>query len=485
MAKAQAKKTNSKSILITVCVILAVLLVVGLTVLNQMKNKGTLQRSQTAASSDNFKVSGTMMNYFFQNQYQNMYQYFEYLGVDTSKSLKDQACPLTENGSWFDYIANSAKKAVTETLALCEAAKANGVELEADDRALIDNSLNSLGEAAAQYGYTKDAYIQAAFGAGTNEKDLRSCYELMQLATKYSQKFSDELNYTAEDREAYYAEHSDDFLGADLYAFETRIADFMEKDADGNPIGDAAEAVASVQETADKLAACKTADEFLAAIREYQVDVLGKTEEEAETIASNAFLSHYGTGSFGEEAADWMKAAKAGETYADTVKKDGDDVNTIDVYFLDKELYRDETKTRNVRHLLVSNEEYEDDTEAQRIYAEWEEADFSEDKLIELVGQYSHDTGSVNNGGLYEDVAAGDMVTEFNDWLFDESRQAGDHDIVETQYGWHLMYYVGEGELTGWETDANDKMTTRDYGDMVDKYSTSVVVNDKVVANIG
>ena len=40
------------------------------------------------------------------------------------------------------------------------------------------------------------------------------------------------------------------------------------------------------------------------------------------------------------------------------------------------------------------------------------------------------------------------MVTNFNDWCFDESRQAGDTGIVESDYGYHVMYYVGDSETT-------------------------------------
>jgi len=34
------------------------------------------------------------------------------------------------------------------------------------------------------------------------------------------------------------------------------------------------------------------------------------------------------------------------------------------------------------------------------------------------------------------------MVTAFNDWCFDPARQTGDTDVVKTEYGYHVMYYV-------------------------------------------
>ena len=42
------------------------------------------------------------------------------------------------------------------------------------------------------------------------------------------------------------------------------------------------------------------------------------------------------------------------------------------------------------------------------------------------------------------------MVPTFNDWCFDVSRQPGDTDIVKTDYGYHIMYFVEASEETYW-----------------------------------
>ena len=40
------------------------------------------------------------------------------------------------------------------------------------------------------------------------------------------------------------------------------------------------------------------------------------------------------------------------------------------------------------------------------------------------------------------------MVSAFNDWCFDSARKAGDTGIVETEYGYHVMYFVGNSGMT-------------------------------------
>ena len=40
------------------------------------------------------------------------------------------------------------------------------------------------------------------------------------------------------------------------------------------------------------------------------------------------------------------------------------------------------------------------------------------------------------------------MVQAFNDWCFDSSRKSGDTGIVESTYGYHVMYFVGTSDIT-------------------------------------
>ena len=105
----------------------------------------------------------------------------------------------------------------------------------------------------------------------------------------------------------------------------------------------------------------------------------------------------------------------------------------------------------NVRHILIQPAEDTDEakatakTEAERIYALWQENP-TEDNFAALAGEHTQDPGSQETGGLYEDVKPGDMVTEFNDWCFAEGRAVGDHGIVETTHGYHIMYFSGFSE---------------------------------------
>ena len=127
----------------------------------------------------------------------------------------------------------------------------------------------------------------------------------------------------------------------------------------------------------------------------------------------------------------------------------------------------------NVRHILLQAEDSTNANsmaaakkQAEDLYAQWQQ-DPTEDNFIALATEHTQDPGSQETGGLYEDVYPGEMVTNFNDWCFDESRQPGDHGIVETEYGYHIMYFVGDSE-TVYE-DPNDAVAGPLYDAWLDE----------------
>ena len=119
----------------------------------------------------------------------------------------------------------------------------------------------------------------------------------------------------------------------------------------------------------------------------------------------------------------------------------------------------------NVRHILVAFEggttdengvtTYSDEekaaakTQAEDILAQWESGDRTEDSFAALATEKTDDTASAESGGLYEDISpASNYVASFKNWAVDDSRKVGDTGIVETEYGYHVMYYCGESALT-------------------------------------
>ena len=472
------KKEKRNTIIITVCVILAAALVIGLTVFNRLTDTGYFLRSQTAAESENFEVDGAMMTYFFHSNFQTYASYASYLGIDTTVSLKAQECSLSQGATWFDYFASISQSYVNELLALCEAAKANGVALDDADYASIDASIDSLTATAESYGYSINQYLITAFGAAVNVDDVKNCMELTALAAKYSTDFTASLSYSDEQLDAYYDANKASFEGVDVIAITIPANTYQETDADGNPVGDATAASKTAQEKANALAASANVDEFNAGIRDFLLNDRGNPEENIDAMVEQCYSEHV-TASALSSAAEWAFSAKVGDTYV----SGGDGASQYTVYYLAKTAYRDDTPGRNIRHILFTNTTYADDAKVNEVYAEWEAAGFTEAKFLELNNQYNEDS-SITNGGLYENVLPGQMVPEFNDWMFDDSRKTGDHGIVETTYGWHIMYYVGESERAAWQAEAIGALQNADYTKMVEQYSANITFNTEMLYQI-
>jgi hypothetical protein len=117
-------------------------------------------------------------------------------------------------------------------------------------------------------------------------------------------------------------------------------------------------------------------------------------------------------------------------------------------------------KIVNVRHILLTpeggtkddkgNTTYSDaewdacKTKAQGILDTWLSGKKTEESFADLANKHSTDPGSNTNGGLYEGIKSGDMTEEFDKWCFDTSRKVGDHGLVKTTYGYHIMFYSSD-----------------------------------------
>jgi len=200
---------------------------------------------------------------------------------------------------------------------------------------------------------------------------------------------------------------------------------------------------------------------------------------------------------------EWVTAAdrKAGDIDAiaitTTKEEDGKEVEYTNGYYiaLFKGKHDNTGYAGDVRHLLVKFEGGEPDENGETIYSEeekaaalskaqgyldmWNSGEKTEDAFINLVKEYSEDT-SAEDGGLFEDVYLGTgYVENFEKWAADANRKAGDVEIVETEYGYHLMYYVEKSELTYRDQLIRDEMASADQTEWFNKAMEAVTAELK------
>jgi parvulin-like peptidyl-prolyl isomerase len=439
--------------------------------------------------------------YYYSAYYQFCNNYSDYLSyfLDTSTPLDEQQFDGTylslfgitipdalsdttkyPSPTWADYFRETALASMTQITALYENAVADGYTLSDDDSTAIDQQISSFDSYADYYGYASaKKYIAAAYGRGCNADIIRKLLEMNYIASAYSTDQYDSFTYTPAQLSAWYAENKDSYDTFD-YMYYLVPAETVEvtKDVTDDSTGETSpqtsqevtdETMAAAKNTADALAAM-VSDEasFTDAVAVVSADA---TPTKSTLVSGSSLPSAY---------SEWL---------LDSSRKTGDVTvaeSSGSGYYVVLFLNRGDNSynTVSVRHILIKavdtdgDGSYSDEEMAaakssiEEIYDEWKSGDATEDSFAALANEKSDDTGSNTNGGLYENVYKGEMVTEFNDFCFAPGRKPGDTAIVQgtssSYSGYHLVYFVGEGDrycdylaennlrsedFTKWQTD--------------------------------
>ncbi len=486
------KKPGAKKIICAVAAIVVTAAVIFLAAFNLVLDNGALDRSMTAMKSENYNVSVAEMEYFYRtvaNSYISMlnsYGMSSYISIDSSTSHKLQKCTMGD-GTWFDFFLDMTKSEVTKILTCAEAARAEGITLDDEAKASIDDEIANITGTAESYGYSFKEYLNAVYGGAVNEQVIRDCLELQLLYSAYVSAHVDAADTSDETLEKEYDAEASDIVEYMSFTFDYNdfLADEDEKDEKDNEsteenkafsTTDAKEAKDKAVNDADKLyTALKAADSladkekiFNDFIKDYLTGTFGLSEKDYEKNKDNFTITSkrssdnetikwaFGTEDDVRTAGDINSFVEKEELGDNESDKEAGEIYTV--VLLTKTAHRDDSlATADIRHILFSDDDYKDDTKANEILAELQKVldeegkDAFEEKFASLAAEYSADTSNKANGGLMEELAKGSTVDEFDEWVFGGEHKAGDLGIVKTEdYGWHIVYFEAEG-LPAWK----------------------------------
>jgi len=129
-------------------------------------------------------------------------------------------------------------------------------------------------------------------------------------------------------------------------------------------------------------------------------------------------------------------------------------------FFIEKDIDKSSGPMVNVRHILLQPEGGTQDEETEKtvytdeawadclkaaedLLAKWKAGDATEESFAALANEHSADGGSNTTGGLYTGITRdSSFVENFLKWSVDESRKIGDTGIVQTEFGYHIMYFA-------------------------------------------
>lgn len=463
----------------------------------------------------------------FNNYFNTAYQYDYYYGsgygamvtggydYTTSPDEQEYGEEIEgyEDPTWADFFESSSIKTIMQIKALNKAANDEGITLDEDDLAEVDSYITEIEEYAAEQNYSMTAYLKTNYGEGVSKSLVKKIITEQTLASKYEEVKSEEFGAKYSDKEIEKVYKKDttayDKVGIAFYLVSAEKK--TETDDEGNESSAVTKATMRVaKKSAEKLAKSKNLDALSKA-----VDKIAGSED--SLVKYNAVSKEDLTSNMSSDVADWIfgKNVKVGDTKVFEVEDSG-----YYVCYVTATPYRNEVLPINVRHILVTfteetdtdeadetadestdsttqAEETEDEKKAdvpaldtftdavidmqvtaetatdaeayekaELLLREYLAGDRTEESFGALATDNTEDTSSAEAGGLYETVEVGDMVEEFNDWCFDESRKTGDVGIVETSYGYHVMYFVGvASEEPTWKATIRSDFATEDYSE--------------------
>ena len=473
----EAKKLNlyTTAFVVVLALLLVVAIVVG--VKQTITSSGIREKNTVAVTIGDHEISNAELSYFYidyiNNYYSSYSSYLTLMGLDVTVPLDEQVIDESTGTTWADDFLSAAEENARSTYALVDAAEEAGFALSEEELQSLDTNMQTLEAYALIYGYKdSDAYLKAMYGNGANAESYLEYCKLNTLANAYYASYAESLTYDDAALRAAEAENYNAYSSFTYNYYYLAASKFLEggtTDADGNTTysdDEKAASVAAAEEAANSLIGddITTVEQFDAAIAALSINEgteVSSTAYENQLYASvSSTLSGWVTDSSRQEGDKTVIANTTTST-----DEDGNETTTTNGYYA--VFYtgsNDNTMNlANVRHILVAFEggttdettgvtTYSDEekaaakTSAEEILAEWEAGDATEESFAELANTKSADSDGTD-GGLYENVYPGQMVTNFNDWCFDESRKAGDTGIVESEYGYHVMFYSGDSEL--------------------------------------
>ena len=536
----QLKRYTFTFVTILVAIVVAALAIVSV---RGVVQSGMLQKNSVAAIVGNHEINAVELSYYYNDAISQAYQewnnqygsnaaiYLQILNnLNLSLPLDEQVQDAKTGKTWADYFVDLALEDAKHTYMLCDLANAAGFKLDQETLDSIDSQIGILPLYASLSGYSSaEKYLGAPYCYGADEESYRDYMTKNALANAYLAHYAEELKYTDEDIRNFEKEKLNNYNSYSYSAVYLSYTNFLgeqKKDADGKLIpyteDDNNAARAKAKEVAEALLSAKTFDELKLAVDNLDInkDAEGKKLEKPVVSASD-YKNVFGA-SLPSLLTAWITDSSrvAGDsgivvnevtdtTTTDKTEGEGEGEKeepkkTINGYYvvIFNGMNDNKVSTVDVRHLLVSfvhegnNNQKDADGKVTYSQEEKDAAKAKAEKLLKdleameggkteenfktLVHDNTDDTGSKETGGLYENISYDQNYVEpFLNWALDEKRTAGEVDIIETEYGFHIMYFVEVNEMNYRDLVISEEMRADDTQKWYDENLKTVSTEKK------
>ena len=482
--QAEEKKLKAFSVAFVAIMLVVALTTVGILGVRAINNSGIIDRNTLAATTGKHELNSVQVNYYLVDQIRTIYQQWEttygesasiyasMMGLNINKPLNKQSNPSEEGETWADHFLHEALNKAKSDYALYDKAMAEGFTLSEDEQKELDSVSAQLDFYALYSGFkTSDKYLRSVYGFGADVESYLQYTKVATIASAYFAKYQQSLSYDDATIRAYEKDHFNDFSSFSYASYYLSTSTFLiggTTDESGNKTYSDEEKAASVkaaEDVANSLLGAKDLVELDTAIAALEIN----KDKENVTSTKNSLVLYT---QLPEALQAWLAdenrvANEIGIVPNESVSTDaeGKETKTVLGYYVVLFQSRNDNlePLANVRHLLIKfkggttdssgNTVYSDaekataKAEAEKLLQQWKDGAATEESFIELVKEHSQDT-SAADGGLFEDIhRESNYVPSFLAWSTNIDRKTGDTDVLISDYGYHVMYYVGDDEM--------------------------------------
>lgn len=453
-------------------IVIAIIAVLGVRYYTVPNSDERMNPGNIAVTIGNTDVSVGLYNYYYDSivyEY-TYYAAYGYYDLDTTKDFGAQFTKDEEGNelSWEAYFRKLALQRLTNYTMNYEKALEAGITLTDEQKEQIDSQLESIKEQASSENKSVNEYVNEKFGENCGLETLRKFLEQYFIAGNYYNRSTIENRPSEDEVNAYFDENSNKYQSCSIALIELEY-DTTDDDTKAKSIENAKSYMSKITDVESMKAVMPEASASL--IEQYVSAGYFETQEEAvqtllDSIESTETRTNFES-YFDEDTANWLFDEATPVNSLNYFASE--DYGIVYVILKTAQPVLDDAQVYSVRHILITPANSEDEStsstetgytdeqwanalnKAEAIVDEYNKGEKTELAFAELAEEYSEDTESTSAGssglygGGYEGTHIGEMVSEFEGWAVDPSRKYGDVDIVKSEYGYHIMYFIFAG----------------------------------------
>lgn len=529
-AKKNQKKHNkivmTKGKKIAVAVVLVVALVAGIFGV-ALNNSGALERGDVAFKVGDIEVTQAEYGFYYASNFTSILNevlYYESYygsgygkmatGYDYTVTPDKQAYTMgeiegVENPTFADFFESRAKENIKYIKASVLYAQENGITLTDEDKASMEETIASFEKSAKDNNMSFNVYLRRSYGNAMTKEVFKKILEEQTISSRVQETKLAEFtaSYDEAKVEKTYKDELKTFGVVSIRSYVINAETVKSGEGDSATESVTKETMAAAKKKAEEFKAAVTdgesfkklaADYEKAAGNEKYKDII----DNDTTLSKDTDYTTLTYTSSDEDFLDWAfnPDAEVNSTYL----LENENVGYSVFMMIDPVHKTPDNFTYDVRHILVKFPQKAEDKKdeaakvemldtskydvtididvdlekaqdkeiykkAQDILVKYLDGEKTSESFGELAKEYSEDNEqNAAAGGLYENVALGSMVAPFENWATDKSRKTGDVGIVETEFGYHIMYFV-DSETTTWADTVRSHLADHDFTDLTEE----------------